>query len=71
MLVAQQAGHRAVDGSLDVALNLPEMGPQVEAGLDPECPMCCRDIKPENFLLTDKSPDAMLKLCDFGLSAYW
>jgi len=32
---------------------------------------CCRDIKPENFLLTDKTQEAMLKLCDFGLSAYW
>ena len=31
----------------------------------------CRDIKPENFLLTDKSEAARLKLCDFGLSSYW
>jgi calcium-dependent protein kinase len=30
-----------------------------------------RDIKPENFLLTDRTADAALKLCDFGLSAYW
>ena len=30
-----------------------------------------RDIKPENFLLTTPGDDAVLKLCDFGLSAYW
>lgn len=30
-----------------------------------------RDIKPENFLLTAPGDDAVLKLCDFGLSAYW
>ncbi len=30
-----------------------------------------RDIKPENFLLTTAGDDAVLKLCDFGLSAYW
>ena len=30
-----------------------------------------RDIKPENFLLTDKGEAAQLKLCDFGLSSYW
>ena len=33
--------------------------------------LACRDIKPENFLLTDKSDKARLKLCDFGLSSYW
>ena len=30
-----------------------------------------RDIKPENFLLTEKGEAAQLKLCDFGLSSYW
>ena len=71
MLVAQQADHRAVNGPLLLALKLPDRRPQVKAGGVSECPTCCRDIKPENFLLSDKSADAMLKLCDFGLSAYW
>ena len=30
-----------------------------------------RDIKPENFLLTSAADDAALKLCDFGLSAFF
>eukprot|EP00446_Apocalathium_sp_SHHI-4_P053433 CAMPEP_0177362116 /NCGR_PEP_ID=MMETSP0368-20130122/37546_1 /TAXON_ID=447022 ORGANISM="Scrippsiella hangoei-like, Strain SHHI-4" /NCGR_SAMPLE_ID=MMETSP0368 /ASSEMBLY_ACC=CAM_ASM_000363 /LENGTH=568 /DNA_ID=CAMNT_0018824811 /DNA_START=6 /DNA_END=1710 /DNA_ORIENTATION=- len=29
-----------------------------------------RDVKPENFLLSSASPDASLKLIDFGLAAY-
>ena len=28
-----------------------------------------RDLKPENLLLSDKGPDAVLKIADFGLSA--
>ena len=28
-----------------------------------------RDLKPENFLFADNTPDATVKLCDFGLSA--
>ena len=31
----------------------------------------CRDLKPENFLLADKSPDAPLKATDFGLSVFY
>ena len=27
-----------------------------------------RDLKPENILFVDKSPDAELKIIDFGLS---
>ena len=29
-----------------------------------------RDVKPENFLLSTKDDSAILKLADFGLSAY-
>ena len=31
----------------------------------------CSDIKPENFLLTTKSDDGVLKAADFGLSTYF
>jgi len=31
----------------------------------------CRDLKPENFLLADKSPEALLKATDFGLSVFY
>ncbi|KAF8819238.1 calcium dependent protein kinase CDPK7, partial [Cardiosporidium cionae] len=34
-----------------------------------KCGIMHRDIKPENILLIDKSPEAMIKLTDFGLSA--
>ena len=30
-----------------------------------------RDLKPENFLLSDKSEDAPLKATDFGLSVFY
>ena len=30
-----------------------------------------RDIKPDNFLKSDKSPKAPLKMIDFGLSCMW
>ena len=30
--------------------------------------ICHRDMKPENFLFATKSPDAEIKLIDFGLS---
>jgi len=30
--------------------------------------ICHRDLKPENFLYSDDSPDAEIKLIDFGLS---
>ena len=30
-----------------------------------------RDVKPENFLLSDASPDATVKLADFGLSVFF
>jgi calcium-dependent protein kinase len=30
--------------------------------------ICHRDIKPENFLYSDDTPDAEIKLIDFGLS---
>lgn len=30
--------------------------------------ICHRDLKPENFLFQDVSPDAEIKLIDFGLS---
>ena len=30
--------------------------------------ICHRDLKPENFLLADNTPDAEIKLIDFGLS---
>jgi len=32
---------------------------------------CCRDIKPENFLLTTKGDEAELKAADFGLCTYF
>ena len=31
----------------------------------------CRDLKPENFLLATKAPDAELKATDFGLSVFY
>ena len=31
----------------------------------------CRDIKPENFLLTTHDDSAVLKAADFGLSTYF
>ena len=31
----------------------------------------CRDLKPENFLLADKSENAPLKATDFGLSVFY
>jgi serine/threonine protein kinase len=31
----------------------------------------CRDLKPENFLLSSKSEVAELKGCDFGLSVFY
>lgn len=34
-------------------------------------PAACRDIKPENFLLTSKGDDAELKAADFGLCTYF
>ncbi len=30
--------------------------------------ICHKDLKPENFMFSNKSPDATLKLIDFGLS---
>jgi len=30
-----------------------------------------RDLKPGNILLTESSPDAVLKLADFGLAKYY
>lgn len=30
-----------------------------------------RDVKPENFLLADSSPDAPIKAADFGLSVFF
>jgi len=30
--------------------------------------ICHRDLKPENFIFSDDSPDAEIKLIDFGLS---
>ena len=33
-----------------------------------ELKICHRDLKPENFLLQDDSPNAEVKLIDFGLS---
>jgi len=30
--------------------------------------ICHRDLKPENFLYADKSPNAEVKIIDFGLS---
>ena len=33
--------------------------------------LACRDLKPENFLLADKSADAPLKATDFGLSVFY
>ena len=35
------------------------------------CPARRRDIKPENFLLTTKGDDGVLKAADFGLSTYF
>ena len=32
--------------------------------------ICHRDLKPENILFESKSPDAEIKLIDFGLSTY-
>lgn len=29
---------------------------------------CCRDIKPENFLLSKENDDSLIKLIDFGLA---
>lgn len=29
---------------------------------------CCRDLKPENLLLTSKDDDADMKLADFGFA---
>lgn len=31
----------------------------------------CRDLKPENFLLSNKDPHAPLKATDFGLSVFY
>lgn len=31
----------------------------------------CRDLKPENFLLSNKEPNAPLKATDFGLSVFY
>ena len=31
----------------------------------------CRDLKPENFLLSNKDPKAPLKATDFGLSVFY
>lgn len=31
----------------------------------------CRDLKPENFLLSNKDPNAPLKATDFGLSVFY
>ena len=31
----------------------------------------CRDLKPENFLLSDKAENAPLKATDFGLSVFY
>lgn len=33
------------------------------------CTISCRDLKPENLLLSDVSESAVLKIADFGLSA--
>eukprot|EP01017_Pseudomicrothorax_dubius_P012592 TRINITY_DN15281_c0_g1_i1.p1 TRINITY_DN15281_c0_g1~~TRINITY_DN15281_c0_g1_i1.p1 ORF type:complete len:530 (-),score=103.40 TRINITY_DN15281_c0_g1_i1:81-1670(-) len=33
-----------------------------------ECGICHRDLKPENFLFSDNSPEAEIKIIDFGLS---
>jgi serine/threonine protein kinase len=30
--------------------------------------IACRDLKPENLLLTSKDDDANLKICDFGFA---
>lgn len=30
--------------------------------------ICHRDLKPENFIFSDNTPDAEIKLIDFGLS---
>ena len=32
---------------------------------------CCRDLKPENFLLSTKDDNAPLKATDFGLSVFY
>lgn len=32
---------------------------------------CCRDLKPENFLLATKDMNADLKATDFGLSVFY
>ena len=30
-----------------------------------------RDVKPENFLLSDRTPAAVVKMADFGLSTFF
>lgn len=38
---------------------------------DVELQCVCRDIKPENFLLTTHDDSGILKACDFGLSTFF
>ncbi|KJP89697.1 CAMK/CDPK protein kinase [Plasmodium fragile] len=33
--------------------------------------ICHRDVKPENFLFFDKSPESLIKVIDFGLASYF